>query len=55
MDIEISNVVGSMFGTGFWIVSGSVGFIFGVACTVGIKVLFNKKKKGGESDDAETE
>ena len=44
-EIEVPDVVGTMFGTGFWIVSGSVGVMLGIMCAIGTKSLLLKKKK----------
>ena len=50
-EIELPGVAGTVFGTGFWLLSGSVGVVLGVICTVGTKLLLNKKKKKRSGSD----
>ena len=42
---EAPQVVGSIFGTGFWLISGSIGIVCGVGVTVIVKTVIKKIKK----------
>ena len=41
---EAPQVVGSIFGTGFWLISGSIGIVCGVGVTVIVKTVIKKIK-----------
>jgi hypothetical protein len=45
---DVPDVVGSIFGTGLWLIAGSVGVLLGVGGTVGVMALKNKKKKNND-------
>jgi hypothetical protein len=42
---DAPQVVGSIFGTGFWLISGSIGIVCGVGVTVIVKTVIKKIKK----------
>ena len=41
---DVPQVVGSVFGSGLWLLIGSAGAIFGVGGTLGTQALLKKKK-----------
>jgi hypothetical protein len=50
---SVPDIIGALFGTGFWLIAGSVGVIAGVGCTLGTQHVLKNKKKSGETDEAE--
>jgi hypothetical protein len=42
---EAPQVVGSIFGTGFWLIAGSIGIVCGVGVTVIVQTVIKKIKK----------
>ena len=51
----VPDVVGSIFGDGFWFIAGTVGVALGVGGTLGAQLLLNKKKKENGNDTASAE
>ena len=52
---SVPDVVGSIFGTGFWLIAGSMGALVGVIGTLGTQSLLKKKKTEGEADSETAE
>ena len=53
---DVPDIVGAIFGTGFWVLAGCVGIVVGVGGTLATTYFLNKKKSGedaGEEDGAE--
>ena len=42
---DVPDVVGAIFGSGFWALAGCVGVIVGVGGTIGVQKIYNKKKE----------
>jgi hypothetical protein len=52
---SVPDVIGAIFGTGFWLIAGGIGVIAGVGCTLGTQYLLKKKKEGGVESPENTE
>ena len=49
----VPDVVGTIFGTGFWLIAGGMGALVGVGGTLGTQSLLKKKKEGAADSSAD--
>ena len=46
---DVPDIVGSVFGTGIWLIAGSIGVALGVGGTIGAQSILKKKKDNKDS------